>query len=110
MATKSIPKEVKKEINNFVEILKKDKLPIKKVYLYGSYAKGSQHEWSDIDLCIISPQFKDSWKALNYLWSRRKISDVRYAIEPIGFSPEEFNDKYGSLVDEIKKHGIEIKV
>ena len=27
------------------------------VYLFGSYAKGTADEWSDIDLAIVSPDF-----------------------------------------------------
>lgn len=108
MAKKRIPKKVEQEIKEYVKVLKKDKLPIKKVYLYGSYAKGSQHKWSDIDLCIISSNFNDPWKALRYLWKKRTISDVRYTIEPVGFNPRDFNNS--SLANEIKKHGIEMKV
>ena len=28
------------------------------IVLYGSYAKGEPHEWSDIDLAVISPDFE----------------------------------------------------
>jgi len=52
MAKKRIPKQVEKKIKEYVDILKADNLPIKKVILYGSYAKGRQHKWSDIDVCI----------------------------------------------------------
>lgn len=110
MAKKGIPKKVKTEIDDFIDTLKADKLPIKKVILFGSYAKGKQHKWSDIDVCVISPKFQNSWKALEYLWSKREISDVRYTIEPIGFSPQDFNDKYNSLIHEIKTTGIEIPI
>jgi len=110
MVKKTIPKKVKKEINNYIQILKKDKLPIKKVILFGSYAKGTQHKWSDIDLCIISPKFKNALKALHYLGAKRKISDVQYVIEPLGFTPKDLQDKYSSLIYEIKTTGIEISV
>jgi len=110
MARKAIPKKVKQEINNYLTTLKKDKLPIEKALLFGSYATGKQHKWSDIDLCIVSPQFKDSWDGFTYLILKREIHDVRYAIEPHGFNPRDFNDKYSSLAQEIKKTGIEIKV
>ncbi|MDO9399749.1 MAG: nucleotidyltransferase domain-containing protein [bacterium] len=110
MVKRTIPKKVKKEINKYIKILKADKLPIKKIILFGSYAKGEQHEWSDIDLCIISPKFKDAFEALQYLWLKRKIFDIQYVIEPIGFSPKDFKDKYSSLVYEIKTTGIEILV
>ena len=76
--------------------------------LFGSYAKGSQHKWSDVDLCVISPKFKNAFDAMQYL-SLKTIFDMKYTIEPIGFSPKDFNDDYSSLIYEIKKTGIEIK-
>lgn len=109
MARKKIPKEVEKEIAEYVANLKKDRLPIKKVILFGSYAKGKQRRWSDIDVCVVSPRFKNPWKAMEYLWLKREISNSRYAIEPIGFSPKDFREG-SSLIDEIKQTGIEIKI
>lgn len=107
MVKKRILKKVKKEIDEYVEILKKDKLPIEKVILFGSFAKGTQHKWSDIDLCIVSPKFKDAFKALQYLWLKRE-KDSGLTIEPVGFSPEDIKDKYNSLISEIRRTGIEI--
>ncbi len=109
MVKKAIPKKVEKEIIGYVANLRKDRLPIKKIILFGSYAKGKQRKWSDIDVCVISPKFKNPWKALEYLWLRREISDARYAIEPVGFSPKDFKEG-SSLINEIKKTGIEIKI
>ncbi len=108
MPKKTIPKKVKNEIDNYIKLLEADNLPIKKVILFGSYAKGAPRRWSDIDLCIISPKFKNSWNALGYLWDKRIISDANYTIEPVGFNPKDFNGKYDSLVHEIKNTGIEI--
>lgn len=108
MAKKRIPKKVEKEIERYLGILKEDSLPINKVFLFGSFARGLQHKWSDIDLCVISPKFKDSFEASQYLWKKRKIFDINYTIEPVGFSMKDFNDKYNSLASEIKKTGIEV--
>ncbi len=109
MAKKTIPKKIEKEIIEYIASLKKDRLPIRKVILFGSYAKGKQHKWSDIDVCVVSPRFKNPWKAGGYLWSKRQISDIRYTIEPIGFSPKDFREG-SSLINEIKQTGIEIKI
>ncbi|MFC1613219.1 nucleotidyltransferase domain-containing protein [Patescibacteria group bacterium] len=107
MPKKRIPKTLEKKIYEYIDILKKDNLPINKVILFGSYAKGTQHKWSDVDLCIISPKFKNPMKAMDYLWQKR-IFDMKYTIEPIGFNPKDFNDKYSSIIHEIKTTGIEI--
>ncbi len=108
MPKKTLPKKVKRNIDKYIDLLKKDNLPIQKVILFGSYAKGTQHKWSDIDLCVISPKFKNAWKALGYLWEKR-TDDKTPVIEPVGFSPKDFEDE-DALIHEIKKTGIEIKI
>lgn len=110
MSQRKISPKVKLEIDNYLKALKTDKLPIQSVFLFGSFAKGRQRQWSDIDLCVVSPKFKDSVSANQYLWSKRVIQDVRYVIEPVGFNPKEFTDNYNSLVQEIKRTGIKVAV
>lgn len=107
MARKRIPKRIEKNIQEYINILQKDKLPIEKVFLFGSYAKGKQHEWSDIDLCVFSSRFKDPWVAMQYLWSKKTPGSI---IEPIGFHPKEMEDHYDSLIHEIKTTGVEISI
>ncbi|PIU10840.1 nucleotidyltransferase [Candidatus Kuenenbacteria bacterium CG08_land_8_20_14_0_20_37_23] len=108
MAKKRILKKVKKEISNYLDVLKQDRLPIREVWLFGSYAKGNPHEWSDIDLCIVSPKFKDPFRAMQYLWLKR-IKDNGLTIEPVGYSQKDFAEG-SSLISEIKQHGIKIKI
>ncbi len=91
----------------YKSLLEKDDFPIKKMILYGSYAKGNFRPYSDIDVCIISDKFsknKDYYE--NYLW--KKILEVDSRIEPLGYDIKSFND-IDPLVSEIKKYGIEIK-
>lgn len=103
---KTLPKKIKRAIQEYLEILKKDGLPIRKVFVFGSWAKGKAHKWSDIDLCIISPKFKNFDQALDYLWSKRIIKEDTH-IQPVGYPPKDFVDE-SPLVWEIKKTGIEI--
>jgi uncharacterized protein len=108
MAQKTIPLNVKNEIALFIQILENEKLPIEKIILFGSFAHGKPHKWSDIDLCVVSPKFKDPVRAMQYLITHRPGDEVP-AIEPIGFNPRDFKEG-GGLIDEIKKTGIEIKI
>lgn len=108
MARKTIPKKVKQELRPYIARLKKEKLPIEKVIVFGSYAKGTENPWSDIDVCIVSPRFTQPMRAMQYLWSKReKKYSIR--IEPLGFHPNDFYDTYDTLIQEIKKTGIEYK-
>jgi predicted nucleotidyltransferase len=33
-------------------------MPIDRAFLFGSYARGTPHEWSDVDMCFFSPAFE----------------------------------------------------
>ena len=78
--------ELLKEIRIFADRLKKE-LPVKEVYLYGSFAKGEIHEGSDIDLLIVG-DFKER------LFDRiGKIFDLtNLPIEPLVYTVEEFEE------------------
>ena len=107
MAQKRVPKSVTAQIRNYARTLRKDNLPISRLVLFGSYAKGTQRRYSDIDLCVISPRFRDSFEALQYLWRKKGREHIN--IEPVGFSPKDFREG-SSLINEIKRHGIRVKV
>ncbi len=108
MAQKKIPAVIREEVKKFMAQLQQDKLPVTAVYVFGSYAKGTAHAWSDIDVCVISSNFTDVWEALQYLWARRP-EDHGLTIEPIGFSPADFNDPHDPLIQEIKTTGVRIQ-
>lgn len=53
-----------------------------RVYLFGSYSKGSQHKESDIDVAVVVPKAGDRWLELSKaLW--RDVDEVSYLIEPV---------------------------
>lgn len=93
---------------SYLAILEKEKLPIERVFLFGSHAQKKARRWSDIDVCIISPKFRDRCHAIDYLWKKRRDEDVEHGIEPVGFHPKDFIDE-DPLAWEIKKTGIEIR-
>ncbi len=107
MAKRKLPKKVISEVRKYKNILKADKLPIAGVYVFGSYAKGTPHKWSDIDVAVVSPRFKDWWQAMSYLHSKLPLG-LGWSIEPHGFHPKDFNNKYSTLISEIKTHGVKV--
>lgn len=108
MAQKTIPQKINKEIREYLKILKTDELPIQQVWLFGSFAKGKPHKWSDIDLCVVTPKFKSSWDVLQYLWQKRR-KNYGLTIEPVGYTTKDFKEG-SSLIDEIKRTGIRLKI
>ena len=53
----TIPQEVLNIITDYINKLKQQ-IPVEKVVLFGSYAKGNYTKDSDIDLAIFSPFFE----------------------------------------------------
>lgn len=78
---------------------------IKKIYLFGSYAKGTHGENSDIDLAIIFDKLSDAFDMQVELMKMRRKFDTR--IEPHPLDMSDFNPSH-PLADEILKNGVEI--
>ena len=104
---KKISKKVSAVVRDYVKVLKKD-IPVERVVLYGSHAKGESGNSSDIDVAVISSVFgRNPHEEGKYLF--RKLWDVKSAnIDPIGYSPKSFLNNNSPLVAEIKKYGVEI--
>lgn len=99
---------IRELIHIYIQELEKNGLKIEKAILYGSYARGNQNEFSDIDFALISKDFTGE-----RFDDRRKIIPLRRQIderlEPMPFLPEDFHE--GSpLAAEIMDHGIEIEL
>jgi predicted nucleotidyltransferase len=77
-----------------------------KVILFGSYARGNQNEFSDIDVAVIVKKVEgDFFTYTPILWKLRRDIDV--LIEPILF--EKDDEDISGFLDTILKEGIEIK-
>lgn len=94
-----------KHIELFLHEVQK-KYSIKRAYIYGSFAKGSSHRWSDIDLAIISPDFSDDLFE-DRLCLMRMAASIDDRIEPRPFREELFN-RNDPLVDDIQKNGVQL--
>jgi len=97
---------IKNSIQLFITKLIDKGIRINAVYLFGSYAKSKEHEWSDIDVAVISPDFTDS-----RLEERIRLTiianEIDSRIEPVPFRPNTFVSD-DPLVWEIKTTGIPI--
>jgi predicted nucleotidyltransferase len=72
-----------KSIQNYLRVVAQKGIPVKFGVLFGSYAAGKAHQWSDIDLLVVSPLYdnhctNDDWTDLWVLAAR-----TDYRIEPI---------------------------
>ena len=73
----------------YVRELRKNKIRVERAYLYGSYAKGTPHRDSDMDIVVVSRQFRksrleDSLRIAKLRW------DVDLRISPLAYHPRDF--------------------
>ncbi|SMP20001.1 Nucleotidyltransferase domain-containing protein [Desulfurobacterium pacificum] len=100
------------ERSKVIEILRKftkkllstNILPVKEIYLFGSYAYGNPDEWSDIDVAILIDQNYDFEKLIEIEARIRQLArNFDSRIEPLIFT----DDSLGLIENEVKK-GIRI--
>lgn len=92
-------------INRYIRRLIENQYKISEVYLFGSFAKGNNQTYSDIDLAIIMTETKEDFDIQVELMSLTWGVDTR--IEPHPFSIDDFNSN-NPFTDEIKRTGIKI--
>lgn len=94
-------------VKRFAEAVKKQGVQLRAVFLFGSYARGEQHEWSDIDVALVADEFigvgfEDIKRFVDVTIQKPYI-----LIEPHTFNTSEF-EKGNPFVDEIRRTGIPI--
>jgi uncharacterized protein len=86
------------------KLLLDDYFQLEKVYLFGSYARNTNTEDSDIDVAVVVNHIDGDFFSVNpLLWRLRRQIDDR--IEPV-LIESEFDDS--DFLGDIKKYGIEI--
>jgi predicted nucleotidyltransferase len=77
-----------------------------KVFLFGSQTNGTAHNWSDIDLAVVSKDFVGDYFDDSQKIRRAKLN-TSYDLEIHPFRPEDFTED-NPFVLEILKTGIRI--
>jgi hypothetical protein len=101
-------KSLIEELKDFKKEVSK-KIPILKLYFFGSRVKGKYHRYSDIDLIVVSDKFR------GLKFRRRPLLlydywNLDYPVDFLCYTPEEFEKlrKMITIVREAVKEGIEI--
>lgn len=97
------------DINNIIQrflTLVSQEFPVKNIYLFGSYAKGNAHDYSDIDIAVVSDKFEgirfnDKERLAKY------IINTSYDLEVHPFKTEDFTED-NPFVKEIIRTGKKI--
>ena len=99
MAEESVINSVKK----YLRLLTQRGIPVQYGVLFGSWAKGYPHEWSDIDLLVVSSRFDGERRRedINLLWRTAARTDNR--IEPVPVGRIQYESDAGSPIIEIAR-------
>lgn len=98
-------KTIKQIVLRLVNALHKQNIKTEKVVLFGSYAEGNSHKDSDLDLLIISSDFRGQ----NLLERAKILARAHwevpdYPMDIVGVTPDEW-EKADSLIIDYAKNG-----
>ena len=95
-----------KIVDNYAREIQAQGVRLRNVFLYGSFAKGAQHEWSDIDVALVADEFEGLPTDI-YHFATIAIKKPYIRIEPNTYPTDYFNEG-DPFIEEIIKTGIKI--
>ena len=101
-----IRNDIIEKVRDYQKLVKQSSfpMPIESVYLFGSYAKGTAHKDSDIDVALVVNHFEgDFFDVIPPIW--RLIEKVDFRIEPVVVARD---TDYAGFLDEIQHTGVKI--
>ena len=107
MVKRTIDPEIMEIVKKYVEVILAN-YKVKTIILFGSYAKGTNHEDSDIDIAIVTDDLKCSDKfdeEVHLMGLRRNID---YRIEPHLIEIADFDNVETPFIREVIDTGIKV--
>jgi len=103
------------ELQDIVNAIR-DTFPVRKILVFGSYARGDAHQHSDLNLCVVissaAEQPLEEWPSKSWLYRAAKltqrISSAEVAVDPYVFTEGEFDalrEREHPLVGHILEEG-----
>ena len=98
--------DIAESVRRYMKRLEEQGYPISFAVVYGSQANGTQDEWSDIDLLVVSPRFDEeiARSDVSLLWITAARVDSR--IEPIPCGERQWEeDTTRAIIEIARRHG-----
>ena len=99
-------------VDHFIDVISRE-VRVDGVLLFGSFAYGAPTKHSDVDLVVISPDFKEMefWDRVGWLSQKRDKPTYQIAMDVIGYTPEEFAHahEWSAIMAKAKKDGMWLK-
>lgn len=87
------------------------KHPIRSAYLFGSYVRGTQKDYSDIDIALVMPRLSEPKgyyeESIDIFHEAQEFNS---RLEVICFREDEFEKGEEAIVNQIKKEGIKMEL
>ena len=96
-------------VQEFMRAIRQRGIPVSFCIVFGSYAAGQAHEWSDIDLLVVSPVFDGDYprEKVFQLWRATAGTDTR--IEPVPCGEKQWEeDDVSTIVEMARRDGIRV--
>jgi predicted nucleotidyltransferase len=103
----TIAPDIRQTLDAFAQQLARLDLEVVQLIVFGSQVKKQAQPWSDIDVCVVSPQFGQDRQAerLQLMKARSKATRI---IEPHPYHPLDLQDQWDPLAAEITRYGIAV--
>lgn len=103
-----VEKRIINTIRAYVKKLGEEGVEVEFVVLFGSQSRGAAHEWSDIDVIVVSPQFDQLHDRyyIDLLW--RVAAVVDSSIEPVPCGAAQWREDVDSAIIEVARREGEI--
>lgn len=99
--------QIVRELRGLLLELKK-KHDIRRAYLFGSYARNTPKEYSDIDVAIVLGTFRDGGPMDERFEIFHEVQERNALYEVVCLTEEEFTEGELALVQHIKREGIPV--
>ncbi len=96
-------------VKNFASEVMQSGVKLNRVILYGSYANGKPHTWSDIDVALVADEFTGHGFDDTAYFARINNKKPYLLIEAKTF-PTAYFKNGDPFIDEIKRTGIAIEI
>ena len=107
MAKRNVDIDILKSVEEYIKEISKH-YNIQEVYLFGSYAKGTNHEDSDIDIAIITDDIKCNDIFDEQLNLKKLRRNIDYRIEPHLIEVADYDNIETPFVQEVIDTGIKV--
>ena len=88
----------------YMEALEREHIPCQDLFIFGSVARGEEHEWSDIDVAVVGPAFgADRIEEMVQL--RVVAQKIDPAISPVPLRPEDLEDRFSTIGQVVQREG-----